>query len=141
MAAGTGGTVSVEVGGIFGGGDPVPVAGEVTHVRRDDPVGGDIAVVRSGGVSAVLTSRRKPFHYVADLQALGLDPATHDLTAVKIGYLQPDLYEAARGWVLALTPGGVDQDLARLAYHHVVRPVHPLDPELVAPDLVPVVFE
>ena len=132
------------MGGVFGGGDPVRLVGRVTHLAPDDPVGGPIAVVRAGGVAAVLTTRRKPFHHVADFQALGLEPATHDLTAVKIGYLQPDLYRAAEGWVLALTPGGVDQDLLRLAYHHVARPVHPLDPGIgtdgSAPDLEPVVF-
>ena len=138
--AGVGATVSVAVGGEFGGGEPVSLTGEVTHVEPDDRVGGDVAVVRAGGVAAILTSRRKPFHHVADFKALGLDPAEHDLTAVKIGYLQPDLYAAARGWVLALTPGGVDQDLARLEYHQVVRPVHPLDSDLTEPDLTPVLF-
>jgi microcystin degradation protein MlrC len=140
VRAGVGGSVNVDVGGCFGGGDPVAVSGTVTHVEHDDPVGGDIAVVRSGGVHAVLTSRRKPFHYVADLEKLGLDPAQHDITAVKIGYLQPDLYQAAKGWVLALTPGGVDQDLNRLEYRHVLRPIHPLDSEIAEPDLSPVLF-
>jgi microcystin degradation protein MlrC len=146
--AGQGAKVDVEVGGVFGGGEPVALSGRVEHLTPADPVGGAIAVVRSGGVAAVLTSRRKPFHHVADFEALGLAPAAHDLTAVKIGYLQPDLYRAAEDWVLALTPGGVDQDLARLDYHRVVRPLHPLDdgfgtPETSpesAPDLEPVVI-
>ncbi len=139
VAAGAGSDVSVRVGGTFGGGTPVQLDGEVTFVLRDDPVGGDIAVVRSGGVYAILTARRKPYHYVADLLALGLDPAAHDLTAVKIGYLQPDLFAAAKGWVMALTPGGVDQDLSRISYSAVGRPIHPLD-SFEDPDLTPVVF-
>ncbi|MEQ7123383.1 M81 family metallopeptidase [Actinopolymorpha sp. B11F2] len=139
--AGVGAEVDVRVGGEFGGGESVPLAGRVAHVQRDDRTGGDIAVVRTGGISAILTSRRKPFHHVADFTGLGLDPATHDLTAVKIGYLQPDLYRAARGWVLALTPGGVNQDLNGLDYQHVLRPVHPLDADLAEPDLTPVVFD
>lgn len=32
---------------------------------------------------------------------------------VKMGYLEPDLSAAAKGWVMALTPGAVDQDLPR----------------------------
>ncbi|MGW5366223.1 M81 family metallopeptidase [Actinopolymorpha pittospori] len=138
VEAGVGGEVDVEVGGVFGGGDPVALHGEVTHLTSGDR-GGDIAVVRSGGVFAVLTSRRRAYHYVKDLEALGLDPAAVDITAVKIGYLQPDLYQAAKGWVLALTPGGVDQDLLRLDYQHVVRPVHPQD-DFTDPDLTPVIF-
>lgn len=138
--AGVGGGVEVSVGGVFGGSDPVALAGVVTHLEADDAVGGPIAVVRSGGVSAVLTTRRKPFHYVAELTKLGLDPAAADLTAIKIGYLQPDLYAAARGWVLGLTPGGVDQDLHRLPYERIERPMYPLDAEMADPDLTPVVF-
>ncbi|HEY8455267.1 MAG TPA: M81 family metallopeptidase [Actinopolymorphaceae bacterium] len=140
---GVGADLTVDIGGVFGGGEPVRLHGRVTFVKPADPVGGDIAVVQSGGISAVLTSRRKPFHYVADLTDLGLDPARHDLTAVKIGYLQPDLYRAARGWVLALTPGGVNQDLHSLEFHHVQRPIHPLDTDFATgePDFTPVILQ
>jgi microcystin degradation protein MlrC len=69
--------------------------------------------------------------------ALGLDPARHDLTVVKIGYLVPDLFAAAKGWILALTPGGVDQDIVRLGQRALERPIYPLDPEMPSPDLTP----
>jgi microcystin degradation protein MlrC len=104
-----------------------------------EPVGGDIAVVASGGVRAVVTARRKPFHFIRDFTDLGLDPATHDLTVVKIGYLVPDLFHAAKGWVMALTPGGVDQDLVRLGHRGLDRPIYPFDPQMAAPDLTPVI--
>ena len=106
-------------------------------VHRGDPVGGDIAVIASGGVRAILTTRRKPYHFVRDLQALGLDPARHDLTVVKIGYLVPDLFAAAKGWVIALTPGGVDQDIVRLGHARLLRPIYPFDPDMAAPNLAP----
>jgi microcystin degradation protein MlrC len=102
--------------------------------------GDDAAVVRAGGVAAVLTTRRKPFHFVRDLLALGLDPEAHDVTVVKIGYLVPDLFGAARGWMIALTPGGVDQHLTRLGHRHLERPIYPLDPEMSDPPLVPTVL-
>jgi len=138
VAAGEGAAIDVAVGGAFGSthGD-VPLRGAVGRILRGDPVGGDIAVVESGGVRAILTTRRKPYHLVRDLHALGLDPARHDLTVVKIGYLVPDLFAAAKGWVLALTPGGVDQDIARLGHRHLERPIYPLDPDMTAPDLAP----
>jgi microcystin degradation protein MlrC len=103
-------------------------------------VGGDIVVVGSGGVRAILTTRRKPYHLVRDFHALGLDPETHDLTVVKIGYLVPDLFAAAKGWVLALTPGGVDQDIVRLGRSRLERPMYPFDPHMAAPDLAPELF-
>ena len=46
---------------------------------------------------------------------------------VKIGYLEPELFDMAADWMLALTPGGVDQDLARLGHRRVRRPMFPLD--------------
>jgi microcystin degradation protein MlrC len=140
--AGTGAQVTVSVGGVYGGGDPVELTGEVYALHTETRMGAEVrvAVVKSGGVHAILTSRRRPYHFVKDLLALGLDPAEHDITAVKIGYLQPDLFAAAKGWVMALTPGGVDQDLERLEYHEVDRPIHPLDKEIHHPDLTPVVF-
>jgi len=51
----------------------------------------------------------------------------------------PDLFDAARGWVLALTPGGVDQDIVRLGHRRLDRPIYPLDPQMAGPDLEPVI--
>ncbi|HKY50766.1 MAG TPA: MlrC C-terminal domain-containing protein, partial [Candidatus Limnocylindria bacterium] len=82
--------------------------------------------------------RRKPFHLLRDFTQLGLAPAAHEMTVVKVGYLVPELFAAARGWVLGLTPGGVDQDIARLGHRDLTRPIHPLDPDMPAPDLEPV---
>ena len=138
IAAGEGARVEVSVGGAFGSTqDAVALRGKVGRILRGDEVGGDIAVVEAGGVRAIVTTRRKPYHFVRDLRALGLDPARHDLTVVKIGYLVPDLFAAAKGWVLALTPGGVDQDIVRLGHRHLERPIYPLDPRMKTPDLAP----
>jgi microcystin degradation protein MlrC len=112
----------------------------VMTLYRDDPVGGDMVVLRAGGVHAVITSRRKPFHFVSELQKLGLDPAAHHVTAVKIGYLEPDLRQAARHALLALTPGAVNQDIPSLTYTRVPRPVFPLDPDMPDPEFQPMLF-
>jgi microcystin degradation protein MlrC len=58
---------------------------------------------------------------------LGLEPTTADIVVVKIGYLEPELYDLAAGWTLALTPGGVDQDLLRLGHHRLRPGVYPFD--------------
>jgi microcystin degradation protein MlrC len=138
VTAGEGGLADLSVGGAFGSAHGnVALRGKVGRILRGDPVGGDIAVVESGGVRAILTTRRKPYHYVRDLHALGLDPARHDLTVVKIGYLVPDLFAAAKDWILALTPGGVDQDIVRLGHSHLERPIYPLDPQMTSPVLAP----
>jgi len=140
MAIGEGGAVELRVGGVFGSIDGAGVAlrGVVARVSID-PVGGDIAVVASGGVRAVLTSRRKPFHFIRDFTQLGLDPRACDLTVVKVGYLVPDLFDAAKGSLLALTPGGVDQNILRLGHTRLDRPIYPLDSGMPTPDLTPVI--
>ena len=139
--AGEGRVVELRVGGALGSrqGAEVAVRGEVRTLSTGDPIGGDIAVVACGGVRAVLTSRRKPFHFTRDFMRLGLDPAKCDLTVVKVGYLVPDLFDAANGWVIALTPGGVDQDLVRLGHTRLDRPIYPLDPRMPTPDLTGVI--
>jgi len=139
LAAGVGGAINVSVGGKIDSrpSGPVPVDGTVFSLLRDDPVGGDIAVIACGGLRVILTSRRKPYHHIADFTALDLSVASADLVVVKIGYLEPELYEAAADWRLALTPGGVDQDLLRLGHHNLGGPVYPFDPDMPAPDLTP----
>lgn len=143
LSAGVGGRVDVTVGGELGwtATPPVRLTGEVTAFASADETGGDMAVIRSGGVHAIVTQRRKPFHYVSELTALGLDPAAVDATIVKIGYLVPDLFDAAKDWVLALTPGGVDQDIERLGHSSVIRPMYPLDAEMGTPTMDVTLFE
>ena len=137
--AGVGGEVTVDAGGKIDSrpSGPVRLTGTVRSLLRDDPVGGDIAVIEAGRLSVILTSRRKPYHVIADFAALGLSPHKADIVIVKIGYLEPELYDAAADWLLALTPGGVDQDLLRLGHHHLAGQVFPFDTSLTAPDLTP----
>ena len=54
---------------------------------------------------------------------------------VKIGYLEPELYAMQQGWTLALTPGGVDQNIERLPYKRIQRPMFPMDKNMPDPDL------
>ena len=35
---------------------------------------------------------------------------------------------------MALTPGGVDQDLIRLGHHKIDRPMFPFDPDMADPE-------
>ncbi len=135
--AGVGQEVSVAIGGKLDRvhAQPLPVDGTVVGLFAGDPVAGNSAVLRVGGVHIILTSRRKPYHFNRDFTALGLDPMAHKIVAVKIGYLEPELRQIARHALLALTPGAVDQDIPKLPYSRVVRPIFPLDPAFDTPDL------
>ncbi|MBT8183216.1 MAG: MlrC C-terminal domain-containing protein, partial [Eudoraea sp.] len=86
-------------------------------------------------VDVIITKKRKPYHRVKDFTHLGLHPAETDIIVVKIGYLVPELYDIRGDWIMALTPGGVDQDLERLGYKNIQRPMFPLDKNMTTPDL------
>lgn len=139
VAAGVGATVSVSLGGKVDAGPcgPVPVTARVDAIRTGDPVAGTAVVFAVGGLRVIVTARRKPYHLEADFVALGLKPRQAELVIVKIGYLEPELYDMAADWLLALTPGGVDQDLLRLGHRRIERPMFPFDPDMPDPDLTP----
>jgi microcystin degradation protein MlrC len=141
-AAGEGGDVEVSLGGKMDpvNGEPLSVQGTVETLYHDDPIGGDIAVLRVGGVRVIVTTRRKPHHYLSDFTQLGLDPQEYKVIAVKIGYLVPELRQMARHALLALTPGAVNQDIPSLPYRRVVRPIYPLETEFGEAELRAVRF-
>ena len=92
-------------------------------------------VVRIGSLHVIVTQKRKPYHKEVDLTRLGLQPRKTDIVVVKIGYLEPELYAMRADWIMALTPGGVDQDIEHLTYKRIERPMFPFDREMKDPDL------
>ncbi len=114
---------------------PVTMTGVVHAIRHGDRDAETEAVLRVGSVYVILTKLRKPYHHEHDFTNLALDPRRSDIVIVKIGYLEPELFDMAVGWKLALTPGGVDQDLVRMGHSRIRRPMFPFDPEMPDPDL------
>ena len=114
---------------------PIKVKGIVHSLKRGDRNAELEAVVKVNNVYVIVTYKRKPYHYISDFTDLELDPSSSDLLVVKIGYLVPELYNIRGDWVMALTPGGVDQDLERLGYQNIKRPMYPLDKDMEDLDL------
>ncbi|MEV7322014.1 M81 family metallopeptidase [Streptomyces sp. NPDC093970] len=137
VAAGTGATVTVTAGADVDDrhAGPVTLTGVVHAIRHGDRDAETEVVIRVGSVYAILTRLRKPYHHEHDFTDLGLDPRSADIVIVKIGYLEPELFDMSVGWKMALTPGGVDQDLARLGHRRIRRPMFPFDRDMPAPDL------
>ncbi|MEW1641030.1 M81 family metallopeptidase [Streptomyces sp. NPDC091219] len=136
-AAGVGATVTVTAGAEVDDrhAGPLTLTGVVHSVRHGDRDAETEAVLRVGSVHVILTRLRKPYHHEHDFTDLELDPRSADLVLVKIGYLEPELFAMAADWKMALTPGGVDQDLERLGHHRIRRPMFPFDRDLPDPDL------
>ncbi|CAI7596055.1 unnamed protein product [Penicillium manginii] len=139
-AAGIGETVTVtagaEVDNIHHG--PLRLTGIVHAIKLGDRDALVECVLRIGSVYVIITKQRKPYHHKSDFTELDLDPLSADIVVVKIGYLEPELFCMAANWMLALTPGGVDQDLVRLGHRQICRPMWPFDRSFPhAPSLTP----
>lgn len=137
VQAGVGATVTVTVGAavdnIHAG--PLTTTGRVHSIKHGDKDAVVEVVLQVGSVYAILTKLRKPYHKEKDFTELDLTPRAADIVIVKIGYLEPELYDMANDWMLGLTPGGVDQDLKRLGHQRIRRPMWPFDKTCKEPDL------
>jgi microcystin degradation protein MlrC len=118
-------TAGAEVDDIHAG--PITMTGTVYAIKHGDKWAVTEVVLKVGSVYAIITKLRKPYHLERDFTDLNLAPRKADIVVVKIGYLEPELYDMAADWMLALTPGGVDQDLLRLGHQRIRRPMWPFD--------------
>ena len=137
VQAGVGGTVDARAGAAVDDryAPPLRLVGTVEAIEHGDKDAETEVVVKVGSVRVIVTKKRKPYHYESDFTRLGLSPRETDIVVVKIGYLVPELYDMRADWILALTPGGVDQDLERLDYQRIKRPMFPFDKDMATPDL------
>ncbi len=137
LKVGVGGKVNSPVGAIVDDryAPPVQLSGTVEAIKQGDRDAETEVVVKVGSVHVIVTKKRKPYHLKRDFTDLGLHPEQTDIIVVKIGYLVPELYDMRGDWIMALTPGGVDQDLQRLGYKRIKRPMFPLDKDMEKPDL------
>ncbi len=138
LNVGIGGQVSAHVGAQIDArfSPPILLSGTVEAIKEGDTHAEVEVVVKVGSVHVIVTRKRKPYHKASDFTELGLQPRSTNIVVVKIGYLVPELYEMRADWIMALTPGGVDQDLERLGYKRIKRPMFPLDKNMEHPNLL-----
>lgn len=136
-AAGVGAQVSAYAGADVDAryAPPLLLNGKIESIVDGDKDAETEVVVKIGSIHVIVTKKRKPYHKEIDFTRLGLKPREADIVVVKIGYLEPELYAMQKGWTLALTPGGVDQNLERLDYKRIKRPMFPMDKNMTEPDL------
>ncbi|MEZ4808949.1 MAG: M81 family metallopeptidase [Allomuricauda sp.] len=137
LEVGIGGTVSAPVGAQIDDrfAPPLLLTGKVTAIKQGDVHAKVEVVVKVDNANVIVTKKRKPYHNESDFTDLGLNPRETDIVVVKIGYLVPELYAMRGDWIMALTPGGVDQDLERLGHKRIIRPMFPYDVDMAHPDL------
>ncbi|KAF3768083.1 Microcystin LR degradation protein MlrC [Cryphonectria parasitica EP155] len=129
VEAGVGAVVTVTAGAMVDDihAGPLTMTGRVHSIKHGDKDAVTEVVLQVGSVHAILTKLRKPYHKEKDFTDLDLRPREAAIVIVKIGYLEPELYDMSNDWMLGLTPGGVDQDLERLGHARIRRPMWPFD--------------
>jgi microcystin degradation protein MlrC len=104
---------------------PLEVIGSVLHLDpKDAPT---LAVVQVQGVTVILTTERSAFTSLSAFDRARINPLSHKIVVVKLGYLFPELRDNAPRAILALSPGFTDLRLERLPYQRIRRPIYPLD--------------
>ena len=89
---------------------------------------GPTAVVRHGGVTIVLTSRKTPPFDLGQLRSQGIEPTEMRVIGVKAAVAHRRAYDpiAAESYTVT-TPGPCSSDPRRLPYRRLRRPIYPLD--------------
>ena len=127
LAAGLGAPVNLAVGD-SGDGQPLKLSGAVDFIKADED--NPQVVLKSAGIRVILTAKRTAFHLRQQFLDLHIIPEEHDIIAVKIGYLMPELKAMAKRAYLALSPGAVNQDIVSLPYKRIARPCYPFDADM-----------
>ncbi len=90
---------------------------------------GPCAVVRHGGLTILLTSRKTPPFDLGQWRSQGIEPANLSVIAVKAAVAHRRAYDAIAARMLWVdTPGPCTSNVPSLPFRHVRRPIFPLDP-------------
>ena len=137
LAAGIGSHVEGYVGGVVDSryAGPLKLSGTVMSIVKGDIQAEVEVVIKEGSLQIIVPQKRKAYRTEGDYTRLGLKPREADIVMVKLGYLDPELYAMQKDWMLALTPGGADQDIEHLKFKRIERPMFPFDKNMPEPDL------
>lgn len=143
-AAGEGSTMRVSVGGTLDPGRFEPLElevvveriseGEFVYENGTRAAAGPTAVLRFGNIHIVVTSETVFVVGQQVFQSQGLDPVTFDLVVVKSPNGFRPYYDAITSRIVAVdVPGSTSANLHSLPYTQCVRPMFPLDDDVVPP--------
>jgi len=89
---------------------------------------GPCSVVRHGGVTILLTSHRTPPVDLGQWRSQGVEPEDLFVVELKAAIEHKSAYDPiAKASYVVDVPGPCPEDLTRLPYENVDRPIYPLD--------------
>ncbi|MEI3605233.1 M81 family metallopeptidase [Pseudogracilibacillus sp. SE30717A] len=130
-----GNEVSIEVGANFDENSaPVKLTGTLKakgellgyQTSKNDVIG-NVCTIDVGNIDIVVANHGDSFTTINHFKKAGLEIQEYDVIIVKQGYLFDELSEIAALEILALTPGATYQLVEELEFHHLIRPMYPLD--------------
>ena len=139
-------TTAMDIGGDCGAEDGRPLSLRVELVSKsdgcytlEDPIShsagyglnqtmGRCAVVKCKGVTILLTSLRTPPTDLAQWRSQGVQPEDFFVINIKAAVAHGQAYDPiAKASYTLSSPGCCDNDLTRLPYKNIARPIFPLD--------------
>lgn len=123
-------------------GDPVNVSGTITGLfdgtwvetearhggRRHNDQGPTAVIQLDGGLTLVLNSLQTPPFSLGQLTSLGIDLRAVQMVVVKAAVAHKAAYAPIAAEIIEVdTPGLTAVNPARFTYHHIARPMFPLD--------------
>ena len=111
--------------GVFDLEDPQSHLASMAGTRIDM---GACALVRLGGITVLVTSRKTPPFDLGQWRVAGVDPENFRVVGVKAAVAHRQAYDPiASGHLMIDTPGPCQSSLPEIPYKHIRRPVFPLD--------------
>ena len=116
--------------------DCAPVRLQATVLRRGDAMAlhgltvskaADYVLLRHGRVDIVLVNRQMSFTGPECFASAGVDISDYDIVVLKMGYMFAEIAGPCRENIMALTPGCTPLLITADQYHHLSRPIWPLD--------------
>ena len=123
-------------------GDPVDISGTVIGLfdgtwietearhggRRHNDQGPTVVLRLDSGLTVVLNSLQTPPFSLGQLTSVGIDPMAKQMIVVKAAVAYKAAYAPVAAQIIEVdTPGVTAVNLARFTYHHIPRPIFPLD--------------
>ena len=91
---------------------------------------GAAVVISTKGIDIIVTEKRCGVVSPEIIVSAGVNLSDYRIIVVKLGYLWDALRKISPRTILALTPGASCEAIEKIKFHHIRRPVYPLDRDL-----------
>ncbi len=84
-------------------------------------------LINVDGIDIIVTDTRYSFTSPAIIECVGVQVFDYRIIVVKLGYIYPELRKISKRSIMALTPGSSCLAIDRFEFHHINRPMYPVD--------------